>query len=263
MFPIQKLESLPGKTRLRKIVLILQETQNLLTTGRPADMPHLLSILNRFRDDFPDFVRGIIDGQAAPGFDPLRFTANLSYGLLKYLGSEPAEWDFTSRDAGVLDQAKRITCPFKIFLEDLRSPFNVGSIFRSAESFGVSHVYLTSLTPLPTHPKAIKTSRGCSEIIPWSVTGIETIAALGEPVFALELGGTMIGEFPFPASGIALIGSEELGLSPEALKLADEGLGRVTIPLYGAKQSLNVATAFGIMAHAWFAAVNRGGIDKP
>ncbi len=59
----------------------------------------------------------------------------------------------------------------------------------------------------------------------------------------------------FPARGTVLVGSEELGLSPEALRLADAGRGRVNIPLGGAKRSLNVSVAFGILIHAWRSAI--------
>jgi len=74
-------------------------------------------------------------------------------------------------------------------------------------------------------------------------------------VFALELGGTPLDKFKFPKQGTVLIGSEELGLSPEALALADAGLGRVSIAMAGAKRSLNVATAFGILMQKWYTAL--------
>jgi TrmH family RNA methyltransferase len=61
--------------------------------------------------------------------------------------------------------------------------------------------------------------------------------------------------FLFPASDTVLVGSEELGLSPAALALADASLGRASIPLSGAKRSLNVAVAFGILRQWWFAAL--------
>jgi TrmH family RNA methyltransferase len=77
-------------------------------------------------------------------------------------------------------------------------------------------------------------------------------------VFALELGGTSIDRFEFPRSGVVLVGSEELGLSPDALRLADRQFGRVSIPLGGAKRSLNVSVAFGILMHAWRSALIRG-----
>ena len=69
------------------------------------------------------------------------------------------------------------------------------------------------------------------------------------PVFVLETGGTAIDEFDFPQQGIVIIGSEELGVSPEALNRAT--YGRVTIPMKGMKASLNVGVAFGILMQAW------------
>jgi TrmH family RNA methyltransferase len=77
-------------------------------------------------------------------------------------------------------------------------------------------------------------------------------------VFALELGGTPIDTFTFPREGMVLVGSEELGLSSEAIRLADTQCGRVSIPLGGAKRSLNVSVAFGILMHAWRSALTRG-----
>jgi len=75
-----------------------------------------------------------------------------------------------------------------------------------------------------------------------------TGSGFGAP-FALELGGTPIGDFPFPLAGIMVIGSEELGVSPEAKALCVGSV--VSIPMYGVKGSLNAAVAFGIAAHAW------------
>ncbi len=69
------------------------------------------------------------------------------------------------------------------------------------------------------------------------------------PVFVLETGGTPIDKFEFPKEGIVIIGSEELGVSPEALKRAT--YGRVTIPMTGLKASLNVGVAFGILMQKW------------
>jgi TrmH family RNA methyltransferase len=71
------------------------------------------------------------------------------------------------------------------------------------------------------------------------------------PVFALETGGIPLTEFPFPERGLLIAGSEELGVSPQALAAADASLGRVSIPVYGAKASLNVSVAFGIALENW------------
>ena len=76
-----------------------------------------------------------------------------------------------------------------------------------------------------------------------------------EGTFALELGGTPLGEFRFPQRGMMLVGSEELGLSPQSLALAASRAGRVSIPMAGAKRSLNVAVAVGIVLQAWHASL--------
>ena len=82
------------------------------------------------------------------------------------------------------------------------------------------------------------------------------------PVFALESGGTKLTEFDFPDKGIMIVGSEELGVSPESLAVADASLGRVSIPIYGAKGSLNASVAFGIAMQAWSEKlVNRYGLS--
>ena len=88
------------------------------------------------------------------------------------------------------------------------------------------------------------------QALPWEVASLDSLSG-SEGVFALELGGTPLDQFTFPCPGIVLLGSEELGLSPEALRLAESGSGCVSIPLVGAKKSLNVAVAFGILMQAW------------
>ena len=105
---------------------------------------------------------------------------------------------------------------------------------------------------------------GCVDILPWerlfhdpfaeTTENKEAFSPFAEgPFFALETGGTLLGDFPFPPRGILIAGSEELGISPRALAAADASLGRVTIPTWGAKGSLNVSVAFGIVMQAWSA----------
>jgi TrmH family RNA methyltransferase len=76
-------------------------------------------------------------------------------------------------------------------------------------------------------------------------------------VVALEIGGAPLQTFQFPVEGVLLVGSEELGLSAPALAVA--GAGRVSIPMVGAKRSLNVAVAFGIVMQAWAASLSASG----
>jgi TrmH family RNA methyltransferase len=75
----------------------------------------------------------------------------------------------------------------------------------------------------------------------------------------LETGGDDICEFDFPERGICVIGSEELGVSPEALKAAS--YGRVSIPMKGLKASLNVGVAFGILMQKWVESLSKKNAD--
>ena len=254
MFTIRKLKSLPEKIRLRKIILILQEIELKISHQKEIDLSYLkniLSLLTEYKSAETKFKLKDIGLKDMNNISLKRYINTIRYSILSFLGAEPAEWDFVFPITEELDATKRKILPVRIFLEDLRSPFNVGSIVRTSESFGVSHIFLTDSTPRPDHKKAQKTSRGCSNILPWSVTNLNEIAG-EEGIFALEIGGQAIWDFIFPEKGIALIGSEELGLSPEALNLADKGFGRVSIPLAGVKRSLNVSVAFGIMMFKWF-----------
>jgi TrmH family RNA methyltransferase len=97
---------------------------------------------------------------------------------------------------------------------------------------------------------------GCVEVLPWERLPAEPFspgssAAFNCPVFALETGGAPLDSFSFPKAALIVVGSEELGVSPAALAAAGISAGRVTIPIYGAKGSLNVSTAFGIVMQKW------------
>jgi TrmH family RNA methyltransferase len=281
MFPLRKLPELSPRTRLRKITRILQAAEIELLHGRGFPNDYLMGLLSLLEKDseFTGGPDGSSDGKisgvtgcrapglagslsrlstalsslASPG-EILRGINTLRNDILASLGSEPSEWDLIASGTGALDRSTVHTRPISAYLEDIRSPFNVGSLLRTAEAFGMERIYLSPRTPLPTHPRARKTARGADEVMPWEVREISILQ--GRPfIFALELGGTPISAFPFPEQGVALIGSEELGLSPEALGLAERSLGRVTIPLAGAKRSLNVSVAFGILMSWWHAAL--------
>ena len=95
---------------------------------------------------------------------------------------------------------------------------------------------------------------GCVDILPWERRELFLEGCNWHgPVFALETGGIPLNQFAFPRRGLLIAGSEELGVSPQALAAADASLGRVSIPCYGVKGSLNVSVAFGIVMQAWAA----------
>ena len=163
-----------------------------------------------------------------------------------------SDWDLVPSYADRSE--KRQTLPLEVYLDDIRSPFNVGSIFRSSESFGINKILISAGTASPTHRRAFRTSMGCTDIIPWEAVGDADLRLLlqNKNIIALELNGKPMDQFKFPDNGICIIGSEELGVSPECLKMADESYGRVSIPLAGTKGSINVSVAFGILMYNWY-----------
>ncbi|MBQ0162463.1 MAG: TrmH family RNA methyltransferase [Treponema sp.] len=139
------------------------------------------------------------------------------------------------------------------YAEDIRSPFNLGSIFRTAEGLGAEKLYLSPFCCDETHPRAVRSGMGCIETLPYEKKSLDELPD-DLPIFVLETGGTPIDEFKFPEKGICIIGSEELGASPEAIKKATYGC--VTIPMIGLKASLNVGVAFGILMQKWVESLN-------
>ena len=202
-------------------------------------------------------------------FDERRACNLARNALLGILGTFPAEWDLVvaphranvagaeGGQSGVAGAdgatgetvAARSFFPgVSVYAEDIRSPFNIGSIFRTAEAMGCEKVYISPLCVDPSQPRAVRSGMGCVETMGWTRCPLEDLPR-EDPVFVLETGGTPIGEFTFPERGIVIIGSEELGVSPEALRRADGGC--VSIPMTGLKASLNVGVAFGILMQAW------------
>lgn len=192
-------------------------------------------------------------------FDERRACNLARNALLGILGTFPAEWDLvvaphavaaSGADAGGggLVRERKFFPGVSVYAEDIRSPFNIGSIFRTAEAMGCEKVYVSPLCIDPAHPRAIRSGMGCIETMGWNRCALDELPR-DNPVFVLETGGTPIHEFKFPEKGIVIIGSEELGVSPEALRRADGGC--VSIPMTGLKASLNVGVAFGILMQAW------------
>jgi TrmH family RNA methyltransferase len=272
MIPIHKLKKLPRSQRLRKLARMFGEAEYRLSRGEllpsSACLEEVLVLLAGETFASPAAAPAIVAaaaviGKAAASLtrepvpredSPLiRALNTVRHILLAETGRQTADWDLIDHQ-GRLDPGKRRSFPgMRVYLEDIRSPYNVGAMFRAAESFGAEKICLSPLCADPRHPRASRTAMGCVDLLPWE--RVEGLAGLGEgPFFALETGGVPLPEFRFPAGAVLFAGSEELGLSPEALELAGGSLGRVTIPVYGAKGSLNVSVAFGIVMQAWAAA---------
>ncbi|HZJ88297.1 MAG TPA: TrmH family RNA methyltransferase [Sphaerochaeta sp.] len=179
------------------------------------------------------------------------------YQLLAELGESVADWDQLSDD-GMLDSSARTIYERYLILDRIRSPFNVGSIFRSADSFGIAKIFLVAGSASPLHRRSKRTALGTVESVDWEVLEeaalLHRLAELDLPIFALESGGEEVGSFAFPERGVAVVGGEELGITDPFLRAAAASLGRVSIALGGSKGSLNVSVATAIMLQRWYSA---------
>lgn len=197
----------------------------------------------------------------ASPFDELRLCNCARNHLLAIIGTFPAEWDLViaphknPMDENGVVKARNFFPGVCVYAEDIRSPFNIGSIFRTAEGMGAEKVYISPFCVDPEQPRALRSAMGCIETMGYERLSLEALPG-GVPVFALETGGTPVDEFIFPERGICIIGSEELGVSPQALARAE--YGRVSIPMVGLKASLNVGVAFGILMEKWCESLVRG-----
>ncbi len=264
MIPVFKLQRLPPGQRRRKLALLLSACEREFVNSRSwgaygAEYVHgviLLALEDPSVDaaaaqDAASLLARFTERRDASDADERLFRVcnRARHGLLAAIGTFPAEWDLILRESAPLDPASRRFFPgVMAYAEDIRSPFNVGSIFRTAEAFGVERLFVSPLCVSPGHPRAERSAMGCTEYLPWETKELRDLPS-GVPVFALETGGTPIEEFDFPQKGIVIIGSEELGVSPEGLARAD--YGRVSIPMTGIKASLNVGVAFGVLMQAW------------
>ena len=245
MITVKKLSTLKERTRLRKISMILHQGAVDAKNGAEIDIQYLNEV---------SALAGFSAVDESLGGVSLAFRLeDMSQNLLSRLGAEPSDWDFTD-DEGKLDESERVVQDKILVLDRIRSPYNVGAIFRSAEAFGISKIILVEGTASPEHVRALRTSRGTTSVVPWafmSETDVISLLKTYDPasVIALELGGTSINEFEFPERGVAVLGSEEFGISPEVLSCCGS---RVSIPMGGAKGSLNVSVAAGILLQRWF-----------
>lgn len=143
--------------------------------------------------------------------------------------------------------------PLAVLLDNVRSLWNVGSIFRSADGCGVAEMLLAGITGTPPRPQIAKTALGAEQAVAWSyradpLEALDELLSRGYVPVALETSAAAVSieELDWPARPGLVIGNEVTGISPPLLARCDL---RASIPMRGVKDSFNVAVAFGIAAH--------------
>ncbi len=182
----------------------------------------------------------------------LREFLKFSVPLERQFGKEIKDDDFLiHKQDGERKQSKQI--PLYLVLDNLRSSFNVGSIFRTAECFGVSKLILCGYTANPQNPKVQKTAMGTDKFVKWeqfssTTQAIKILKDKNIKIYAVETTSNAknIAEIEFTKSCALILGNEALGISKEILKMVDE---IVNIPISGWKNSLNVGVTAAICCY--------------
>jgi tRNA G18 (ribose-2'-O)-methylase SpoU len=141
----------------------------------------------------------------------------------------------------------------------LRSVFNVGSIFRTANGAAVEKIYCCGTTPTPDHPKFIKSGLGADETVSWAYSRnalhcVKNAISDGFQIVSLEISSnskSIFGLFQQQVVGskvVVVVGNEVSGIDPAILALSDS---RIHIPMLGKKTSLNVAIAAAIAIYTY------------
>lgn len=146
-----------------------------------------------------------------------------------------------------------IQLPVAVLLDNVRSMYNVGAFFRTADGIGIEKLYLCGITAYPPKKAISKTALGAEEHVAWEhswdgpamITGLRSC---GYEIAAIETSLHSVDLFDwqpnFPVC--VMFGHEVDGIRPEMLELADT---HVRIPMLGQKHSLNVATAGGVVMY--------------
>ncbi len=142
--------------------------------------------------------------------------------------------------------------PLVVVVDNVRSLYNVGSIFRTCDGALVEKLYLCGYTPFPPRKEIEKTALSATESVPWEhvydITEVlqylkqqgYRIAALEHTTDSISCFDLQSGHFPLAV----VVGNEIAGISEPALAHCDIAL---EIPMFGVKQSLNVAVATGVL----------------
>ena len=164
-----------------------------------------------------------------------------------------ADPDAGSSNVLVPARVERVRLPVVVVLDNIRSMYNVGAFFRAADGAGLEKLCLGGITAHPPKKAITKTALGAEETVPWehdwdAVKMAGQMRERGYEIAVIETGAAAIDLYEwepnFPVC--AVFGNEVEGIRPELLEMAER---HVRIPMFGHKNSLNVATAGGVVLY--------------
>lgn len=161
--------------------------------------------------------------------------------------------EIKSKRPGVNEISSIKRLPVTVVAENIRSLYNVGSIFRTSDGASVEKLWLCGYTGYPPRKEIDKTALGSVDSVPWEYTAdthsvVKKLKSEGYCIAALEHTDKshIYDDIDYPFPLCLIIGNEVEGLSHEITGLCDMA---VELPMHGIKQSLNVSVAYGIMIY--------------
>lgn len=170
-------------------------------------------------------------------------------------GGEESTFEVRSRDLDIPfdEYDRRPKFPVTLVLDNLRSAFNVGSIFRTADTARLQRIVTCGYTAHPPHPRLDKTALGTvdyvdTEHVESTMAAVAHLQAQGVSVWALETTSASrhYTEVAYPRPVALVLGNEALGVERDVLDRCDELL---EVPVFGYKNSLNVACTAAVVVY--------------
>lgn len=212
----------------------------------PSPMNSLLSEIKKSSDD--------IEIEPENKHKAIRKLNDLYYQILKIADKKISDYDFLVKTK---DNPTRVKgsdpWPIYIILDNLRSPFNIGSIFRTADAVRTTKLLLCGYTVTPPNKRLDRSSMGATKYVTWQYFDKteDAIALLRQNNIQI-IGLDTISNakhhfnFKFPRPIAIVVGNEELGISWNILQQCDY---HIQIPQYGYKNSINVSCATSIVLY--------------
>ncbi|MBI4947859.1 MAG: RNA methyltransferase [Bacteroidetes bacterium] len=149
--------------------------------------------------------------------------------------------------------------PIVVVLDNVRSAYNVGSVFRTADAFPVEAIYLCGITGYPPHKEILKTALGATETVKWkynksTLEVVSELKELGYKIYAIEQaeGSVPLNNLKLETLNFkfaVIFGHEVEGVQQDVLNACD---GCIEIPQGGTKHSLNIAVSAGVVLWEFF-----------
>lgn len=253
--PAQKLQA------LNKLIAALEQTLGE-EQERNRLIKHILELQPLLPENIPDKL-SLFLAELNPRLSPHQLLNKLYFyheGALRK--DDQLSLKFPLPQGVISPELRQKAAQITLIADNLRSVFNIGSLFRIAECLGIGKLMLCGISPTPDHPHIPKTAMGTQQLVSWKSypTTLEAITQArseGYRICALETcaGAIPVFQYQWRDPLALVVGNETLGIDPEVLSNCDES---IYLPQLGWKSSLNVGVATSIALYQIIFGVHSG-----